>query len=72
MASACDKQTILSRKHLLKGSCFFLEEDLTIMQQEERKKELSKVRAARDEGKRTWLYKYKVVIVVFGPPSKAR
>jgi len=71
MASARDKQTLLS-KHLLKGSRFFLEEDLTIMQQEERKKELSKVRAARDEGKRAWLYKGKVVIAIFGPPSKAR
>ena len=42
------------------------------MQQEERKKELSKVRATRDEGKRAWLYKGKTVIAVFGPPSKAR
>ena len=72
MASARDKQTILINKHLLKGSHFFLEEDLTIMQQEEGKKELSKVRAARDEGKRAWLYKGKAVIVVFLPPSKAR
>jgi len=72
MESARDKQTLLIKKHLLKGSRFFLEEDLTIMQQEEIKKELSKVRAARDEGKRAWLYKGKVVIVVFGPPSKAR
>ena len=71
MASARDNQTLLAKKHLLKGSRFFLEEDLTIMQQEERKKELSKVRAARDEGKRTWLYKCKAVIVVF-VPLKAR
>ena len=55
MASARDKQTLLIKKHLLKGYRFFLEEDLTIMQQEERKKELSKVRAAIDEGKRAWL-----------------
>ena len=72
MASACDKQTLLIKKHLLKGSRFFIEEDLTIMQQEEIKKELSKVRAARDEGKRARLYKGKAVIVVFGPPSKAK
>ena len=71
MASVCDKQALLIKKHLLNGSHFFLEEDLTIMQQEERKKELSKVRAARDEGKRAWLYKRKDVIDVFGP-SKAR
>ena len=51
MESARDKQTILIKKHLLKGSRFFLEEDLTIMQQEERKKEFSKFRAVRDEGK---------------------
>ena len=70
MASARDKKTLLIKKHLLKGSRFFLEEDLTIMLQEERKKELSKVRATRDEGKRAWLYKGKVVIAVFGPLLK--
>ena len=57
MESARDKQTLLIKKHLLKGSRFFPEKDLTITQQEERKKELSKVRAAKDEGKRAWLYK---------------
>ena len=72
MESARDKQTLLIKKHLLKGYRFFLEEDLTIMQQEERRKELSKVRAERDESKRAWLYKGKAVIAVFGPPSKAR
>ena len=72
MESAHDKKTLLIKKHLLKGSRFFPKKDLTITQQEERKKELSKVRAAKDEGKRAWLYKGKVVIVVFGPPSKAR
>ena len=38
MASTRDQQTLLAKKHLLKGSRFFLEEDLTIMQQEENKK----------------------------------
>ena len=33
---------------------------------------MSKVRAARDEGKRAWIYKGKVVIVKLGPPSKLR
>ena len=28
--------------------------------------------AARDEGKRGWIYKGKGVIVQFGPPSKTR
>jgi hypothetical protein len=56
----------------LRGSRFFLEEDLTVRQQEERRDEMTKVRAARDEGKRAWFYKGKVVIVQFGPPSKTR
>ena len=33
---------------------------------------MSKVRATRDEGKRAWIYKGKVVIVRFGPPSKTK
>jgi hypothetical protein len=56
----------------LRGSRFFLEEDLTVRQQEERREEMTKVRAARDEGKRAWIYKGKVVIAQFGPPSKAK
>jgi hypothetical protein len=32
----------------------------------------TKVRAARDEGKRAWIYKGKAVIAQFGPPSKTR
>ena len=31
---------------------------------------MTKVRAARDEGKRAWIYKGEVVIAQFGPPSK--
>jgi hypothetical protein len=56
----------------LRGSRFFLEEDLTVRQQEERRDEMTKVRAARDEGKRAWIYKGKAVIVQFGPLSKTR
>jgi hypothetical protein len=33
---------------------------------------MTKVRAARDEGKRAWIYKGKTVIAQFGPPSKTR
>jgi hypothetical protein len=33
---------------------------------------LLKVRAARDEGKRAWLFKGKVIIAFFGPHSKTR
>jgi hypothetical protein len=54
----------------LRGSHFFLDEDFTIRQQEERREEMTKVRAARDEGKRAWLFKGKVVIAFFGPRSK--
>jgi hypothetical protein len=52
MANLRDKDIIISRKKFLRGSQFFLEEDLTIRQQEERRDEMTKVRAARDEGKR--------------------
>ena len=31
-----------------------------------------KVRAARDEGKRAWIYKGKTVITRFGSPSKTK
>jgi hypothetical protein len=70
MSSIRDKQTLLGKKQLLRGSHFFLDEDLTIRQQEERREELLKVREARDEGKRAWLFKGKVVISFFGPHSK--
>jgi len=33
---------------------------------------MTKVRAARDEEKRAWIYKGKAVIAQFGPPSKTR
>ena len=72
MSSIHDKQTLLGKKQLLRGSSFFLDEDLTIRQQEERREELSKVRATRDEGKRAWLFKGKDVIAFFGPHSKTR
>jgi len=62
MLSLCDKYIIISKKHLLRGSHFFLEEDLTMRQQEERREEMLKVRLARDEGKRAWIYKGKAVI----------
>lgn len=52
MSSLRDKYIIRSKKHLLRGSRFFLEEYLTIKQQEERREEILKVRTARDEGKR--------------------
>ena len=46
-----------------------LEEDLTIRKQEERREEMSKVREARDEEKRAWLYKGKAFIAFLVPPK---
>jgi hypothetical protein len=70
MSSIHDKQILLGKKQLLRDSCFFLDEDLTIRQQEERREELLKVRETRDEGKRAWLFKGKAVITFFGSHSK--
>lgn len=70
MSSTHDKQNLLEMKQLLRGSHFFIDEDLTIRQQEERREKMFKVRVERDKGKRAWLYKGKVVIASFGPHSK--
>ena len=72
MASVQEKHHLLSKKKLLKSSHFFLDEDLTSKQQEERREEVEKVRAARNEGKRAWLYNGRAVIAVFGPHGKTR
>ena len=71
MANVQEKRQLLGKKKLLKGSHFFLDEDLTKKQQDERRDEVEKIRAARNEGKRAWLYNGKVVIAVFGPPDKS-
>jgi hypothetical protein len=70
MSRIHDKQILLGKKQLFRGSRFFLDEYLTIRQQEERKEELLKVRAARDEGKRAWLFKGKAIIAFFGSHSE--
>ena len=70
MATVHDKHHLLRTKKLLKGSHFFLDEDLTIKQQEERMEEVKKIRAARNEGKRAWLYNGKAIIPVFGTQDK--
>lgn len=67
MVSVQDKHHILGKKRLLKGSHFFLDGDLTNKHQEERREEVEKIRATRNEGKRAWLYNGKAIIVVFGP-----
>lgn len=71
MANVQDKHYLLSKKKFLKGSHFFLDEDLTSKQREERRKEVEKIRATRNEGKRAWLYNGKAVIAMFGPHDKA-
>ena len=70
MESVQEKHHLLSKKKLLKGSHFFLDEDLTSKQHEERREEVEKVRAARNEGKRAWFYNGKAVIAVFFPHGK--
>jgi hypothetical protein len=72
MPILCGKDIILSRTQLLRGSRFFLEEDLIVRQQEEMMDEMTKFRVERDEGKRASIYKGKDVIAQFGPPSKTR
>lgn len=59
----------MGKKKLLKGSHFFLDEDLTNKQQE-RREEVEKIRAERNEGKRACLYNGKAIIAVFGPLGK--
>jgi hypothetical protein len=51
MLSIRDKKILLGKKQLLGGSHFFLDEDLTIRRQEERREDMSKVRESRDGGK---------------------
>lgn len=46
-----DKSVLLRNKRFLKGTQIYLDEDLTITQQEERRKEWEKVKTARSEGK---------------------
>ena len=72
MSSIRDKQILLGKKQLLRGSRFFLDEDLTIRQQEERREEMSNYREERDEGKRACMFNGKFFISFFGPHSKTR
>ena len=72
MATVQDKHHLLRKNKLLKGSRFFLDEDLNSKQQEERREEVKKIRATRNEGKKAWLYNGKVVIVVFWTRDKTR
>lgn len=46
---------ILKNRRLLRGSQFYLDKDLTFVQQEEQRKEWDKVKTTRNEGKWAWL-----------------
>ena len=50
-----DKVRILKNRGLLKGTHIYLHEDLTLAQQEERRREWEEVRLAREVGKWAWL-----------------
>jgi len=54
----------------LKSSHLFLDKYLTNKKQEERREEVEKIRAARNKGKRAWLYNGKAIIAMFGPHGK--
>ena len=50
-----DKSAILKNRGLLKDTHIYIDEDLTINQQEERRKEWEKVKSARAAGKWAWM-----------------
>jgi len=70
MASVQNKHQLLGKNKLLKVSHFFLDEDLTKKQQEERRDEVEKIRTTGNEVKRAWLYNAKIIIAEFGPSRK--
>ena len=51
MRSTRDKNNIFSKRKFLRGPHIYLDDDLTITQQEERRKEWKKVKTARENGK---------------------
>lgn len=55
LVSIEDKNRLLRNKKFLKGTQIYLDEDLTIEQQEERCKEWERVKATRNKGKWAWL-----------------
>ena len=58
--------SLLSLSFVAFFSSFFLEDELTMRQQEERRVKVAKNRVARNEGKSAWLFKGKYVIAHFG------
>ena len=52
----------MRNKWFLKGTCLYIDEDLTIGQQEERRKEWERVKTIRENENWTWLQYGKVQI----------
>lgn len=50
-----DKSKILRNRGLLKGTCIYLDQDLTFTQQEEKRKEWEKIKSTRERGNWAWL-----------------
>ena len=51
MRNIGDKNNIFSKRKFLRGTHIYLDDDLTIIQKEERRKEWEKVKTARENGK---------------------
>ena len=55
MRNTRDKNSISSNRKFFRGTHIYLDDDLTLTQQEERRKEWEKVKTTRDKDKRAWL-----------------
>ena len=60
MRSTGDKNNIFSKRKFLRGTHIYLDDDLTLTQQEERRKEWENVKTTRENGKWAWLQNGKV------------
>ena len=55
MRSTGDKNNIFSKRKFHRGTQIYLDDDLTVTQQEEWRKEWEKVKTERENGKWAWL-----------------
>ena len=51
LRTTIDRATLLSMRAVLKGTKIYLDDDLTLLQQEHKQEEMKKVMAAREAGK---------------------
>lgn len=70
MEKVQEKHHLFSKKKFLRDSHFFLYEDLTSKQQEERREEVEKNRVPRNEGKRACLDNGKEIVAMFTTQKK--